>query len=186
MHHANDIMVIQTSQLGQIKSLEDEVCILKEKVAVQDDLISNLVSNNLDHFQANMQLTQHINRSKMWWSSNKIQLQLIEGLLHKLRIAYCRRTESDPGMLGSGGDDKDGSDGGEDRGEGGAPIQESTRPLTPPPRERGLIKQMEEEVREAGLGGGSTGKHRGMPLWRVGVGLTLTHQPPRIRYKPQH
>ena len=29
MHHASDVMVIQTSQLGQIKNLEDEVCVLK-------------------------------------------------------------------------------------------------------------------------------------------------------------
>ena len=61
--------------------------------------------------------------------------------------------ESAPGTLGSGGDNEDGLDGGEDRGDSGAPIQKSMRPLTPALRERGLIKEMEEEAREAGLGG---------------------------------
>ena len=61
--------------------------------------------------------------------------------------------ESAPGILGSGGDNKDGLDGDEDRGDSGASIQESVRPPTPALRERGLIKEMEEEAREAGLGG---------------------------------
>ena len=47
-----------------------------------------------------------------------------DSLLHELRIVYCRRTELAPDTLGSGGDNKEGSDGGEDRGEGGVPIQE--------------------------------------------------------------
>ena len=63
--------------------------------------------------------------------------------------------------MGSGGDDKEGLDGGEDRGEGGAPIQESTMLLTPALRERGLIEQMEEEAREAGLGGWFNGEEQG-------------------------
>ena len=33
---ANDVMVVQMSQLGQIKHLEDEVCILEEKLVAQD------------------------------------------------------------------------------------------------------------------------------------------------------
>ena len=54
-------------------------------------------------------------------------------------------------MLGSGGDDEEGSDGGEDRGEAGASIWESSRPSTPAPR-GGLIKQMEESAK-MGFGG---------------------------------
>ena len=157
MHHANDVMVIQTSQLGQIKNLEDEICVFKEKVAVQDAIISNLVSNNLDHLQFNMNLTQYINKLEVCWSNNEIRLQSIKGLLHKLRIAYCGKTDLDldalgPLMLGSGGDDDEGSDGGEDRGEAGASIWESSRPSTPAPREERLIKQMEESA-EMGFGG---------------------------------
>ena len=56
-------------------------------------------------------------------------------------------------MLGSGGDDEEGSDGGEDRGEAGASIWESSRPSTPALREGGLIKQMEEESAKMGFGG---------------------------------
>ena len=152
MHHSNDIMVVQTSQLSQVKHLEDKVHVLKEKVAAQDDLISNLVNNNLDHLQSNMQLTTHINRSETQWSSNEIQLHSIKGL-HKLRRVYCRDTVSGPLMLGSGGDDKEGLYGGEDRGEGGAFILENMRLLNPALRERGLIEQMEEEAAEASLGG---------------------------------
>ena len=44
------------------------------------------------------------------------------------------------------------------------------RPETPVLKERGLVEQMEEEAREAGLGGGLTGWTRG--YWRVGVGPT--------------
>ena len=33
---ANDVMVVQTSQLGQIKNLEDQVYILTNKVMEQD------------------------------------------------------------------------------------------------------------------------------------------------------
>ena len=60
---ANDVMAVQTSQLGQIKNLEDQVYILTNKVMEQDQVITNLVSNNLDHLQANMWLTSHINSS---------------------------------------------------------------------------------------------------------------------------
>ena len=58
-----------------------------------------------------------------------------------------------PDTLGSGRNNEEGLDGGEDRGEGGAPIQESIMLPTPALRERGLIEQMEEEAREASLGG---------------------------------
>ena len=108
-------------------------------------------------------MTQHINRSEAKWSNNKLHLQLIEGLLHKLRIVYCGNTDLDPDVFGplilaSGGDNKEGSDGGEGRGEGGAFIQESKRPLIPALRERGLIKQMEEEAAMMGLGGWFNGE----------------------------
>ena len=49
MHYANDAVIMQTSQLGQIEALEDRVHNLKCKLEVQDTLIRNLVSNNLNH-----------------------------------------------------------------------------------------------------------------------------------------
>ena len=57
MHHSNDVMVVQMSQLGQIESL-------KAKVVVQDNIIGNLVSDNLNHLQLNMQFTVYIDRNE--------------------------------------------------------------------------------------------------------------------------
>ena len=95
-----------------------------------------------------MQLTTHINRLEVQWVSNNRHLHLLEeyvGLMSSEGLG--------PEMLGSGGDNRDCLDGGEGSGADGASIQECTRLPTPAPRERGLIKEMEEEVREAGLGG---------------------------------
>ena len=64
MCHANNIMVIQMSQLGHIDNLEDQVWILTNKVMEQDHVITNLVSDNLEHLQDNMRLTAHINSSQ--------------------------------------------------------------------------------------------------------------------------
>ena len=170
MHHVNDVVIMQTSQLGQIELLEDKVHVLEEKVAAHDTLISNLVSNNLDHLYANMTLTQHINRLEVKWLNNKLCLCSIEGLLYKLRITYYGNTNLDPNSLGlstleSGGDVKEGSDGGEDRDGGSAIILESMRPPTPgpsAPRERGLIEQMEEEAAKMRLGGWFNGEDQRM------------------------
>ena len=62
---ANDVMVIQTSQLGQIKNLEDQVWILMNKVTEQDHIITNLVRDNLEHLQDNMRLTR-VGTGTMW------------------------------------------------------------------------------------------------------------------------
>ena len=64
MHRANDVMVIQTSQLRQIKNLEDQVQILMNKVTKQDCIIAQLVGDNLNHLQANTMLTTHIDSSQ--------------------------------------------------------------------------------------------------------------------------
>ena len=64
MHRANDVMVIQTSQLRQIKNLEDQVQILMNKVTEQDCIIAQLVGDNLNHLQANTMLTTHIDSSQ--------------------------------------------------------------------------------------------------------------------------
>ena len=64
IHCANNVMVVQTSQLGQIENLEDHVRILMNKVMEQDYVIANLVGDNLEHLQDNMRLTAHINSSQ--------------------------------------------------------------------------------------------------------------------------
>ena len=48
MCRANNVMIVQTSQLGQIEELKDKVHVLEDNIVVQDNIISNLVSDNLD------------------------------------------------------------------------------------------------------------------------------------------
>ena len=67
MHCADGASIMQMFQLGQIEALEDRVHNLESKLEVQDTLINNLVSNNLNHLQVNMTLIQHINRSEVKW-----------------------------------------------------------------------------------------------------------------------
>ena len=49
MHHSNNAVIMQTSQLGQIETLEEKVWDLEGKLVKQDHVIINLVGNNLDH-----------------------------------------------------------------------------------------------------------------------------------------
>ena len=71
MHCADGASIMQMSQLGQIEALEDRVHNLESKLEVQDTLINNLVSNNLNYLQVNMTLIQHINRSEVKWSNDQ-------------------------------------------------------------------------------------------------------------------
>ena len=73
MHRANNAVIMQTEQLGQIKALEEELhssrvkmVEMEQKVTEQDHVIAQLVGDNLDHLQDNMQLTAHINNSNEW------------------------------------------------------------------------------------------------------------------------
>ena len=68
MHHANNAVIMQTEQLGWIKALEEELCSSKvkmvkmeQKMMEQDQVITQLVGDNLNHLQNNMRLTAHIN-----------------------------------------------------------------------------------------------------------------------------
>ena len=70
MHHANNVVIMQTEQLGCIEALE-ELCSSKavteelaRKMEEQDLIITNLVGDNLEHLQDNMCLTAHINSSQ--------------------------------------------------------------------------------------------------------------------------
>ena len=105
-----------SSQLGQIKNLEEEVHNLKAKIAVQDDIISNLVSDNLEHLQLNAQLMVHINRSEDCWVAAKTQFQLIKQILGHVGVVLIGDgSKSLLEGLGSGGDNMDNQDGREDR-----------------------------------------------------------------------
>ena len=70
MHHANNMVIMQTEQLGQIETLEEKLHALEgwdqdleHKLVEQDQVIANLVGDNLEHLQDNMYLTTHINSS---------------------------------------------------------------------------------------------------------------------------
>ena len=70
MHRSNNAVIMQTEQLGRIETLEEElhsskgkVVDLEQKMMEQDRVIAQLVGDNLDHLQANMCLTAHINSS---------------------------------------------------------------------------------------------------------------------------
>ena len=68
MHCANNVVIMQTKQLGRIETLGEKLhaskgCVqeLEHKLVEQDCVIANLVGDNLDHLQDNMCLTAHIN-----------------------------------------------------------------------------------------------------------------------------
>ena len=68
MHCSNNVVIMQTKQLGWIEALEEElrssrakVTEMEQKMTEQDRVIAQLVGDNLDHLQDNMQLTAHIN-----------------------------------------------------------------------------------------------------------------------------
>ena len=70
MHHANNTVIMQTEQFGQIEALEEELrssrakmVEMEQKMTEQDCVIAQLVGDNLDHLQDNMRLTAHINSS---------------------------------------------------------------------------------------------------------------------------
>ena len=70
MHCSNNVVIMQTEQLGRIEALEeelrsskDELATLEQKMMEQDQVITQLVGDNLEHLQANMRLTAHINSS---------------------------------------------------------------------------------------------------------------------------
>ena len=73
MHRMNNAVIMQTEQLGRIEALEEELCSskakmveLEQKMMEQDQVITQLVGDNLDHLQDNMCLTAHINSSQDW------------------------------------------------------------------------------------------------------------------------
>ena len=70
MHRVNNAVIMQTEQLGHIEALEEELQSSRvkmtelEKMTEQDQVITQLVGDNLDHLQDNMRLTAHINSSQ--------------------------------------------------------------------------------------------------------------------------
>ena len=70
MHCSNNVVIMQTKQLGRIEALEEELrssrgkmVEMEQKMMEQDRVIAQLVGDNLEHLQDNMRLTAHINSS---------------------------------------------------------------------------------------------------------------------------
>ena len=104
MHHTNNAVIMQTKQLGRIKTLEEKLhvsegCVqeLEHKLAEQDRIIANLVGDNLKHLQDNMCLTAHINSMSMRLAQIKEQL----GQVGMLVYGIARGALEGPSMEGS-------------------------------------------------------------------------------------
>ena len=160
MHHANNVVIMQTLQLGQIEVLEEKVhtldgCVqdLKHKLAKQDHVIANLVGDSLNHLQTNMCLTTHID-------SSQVTIVRLEEWLGQVALLVMGMVEgvlggslSEAETLDASGDDGDDQDKGEGSGDAGVSQAGSMRGESQIPQEGGLIVEMEREVMEAGAGG---------------------------------
>ena len=178
MHHANNAVIMQTEQLGQIEALEEELhsskakmVELEQKMTEQDQVIAQLVGDNLDHLQDNMRLTTHINSSQEWMGQLEHQLGqvrlvlmgMIEGVMEREGLMDTS-SSSEAEMSDASGDSPDDQGGDEDNVDTGAFTEGSLRRDSPMLQEGGLIVEMERELMEAGLGGGSMGIWRTSPL----------------------
>ena len=181
MHRSNNAVIMQTEQLGRIETLEEKlrsskgkVADLEQKMMEQDRVIAQLVGDNLDHLQANMRLTAHINSSTE--RAERMEHRLgqvasvvmgflegrVEGLLEE--TSEEERTSS---SSGSGGSDASG-DAQEDRDSEGialvagalAEVMRRDSPMLPT---SGLIASMERDAEEAGLGGWFNGNPEDVP-----------------------
>ena len=166
MHCSNNAVIMQTEQLGQIETLEEElrsskgkVAELEQKMMEQDRVIAQLVGDNLDHLQDNMRLTAHINSS----TERMVQMEhrlgqvasVVMGFLEGRMEAMEEETTSElSGNEGSGssGDNAGGPVGDAVNAVAGA-LAEVMRRDSPMPPTSGLIASMERDAEEAGLGG---------------------------------
>ena len=173
MHHANNVVIMQTEQLGRIEALEEELCSSKvkmvemeQKMTKQDCVITQLVSDNLDHLQDNMWLTTHINSSQERMAQmehrlgqvGSVVMGFLEGRLESLMEEEREEmtkssSSSEAGMSGASGNTPGNQGGDRDNEDIGVSPRESMRQDSPMLREEGLIAQMERESMEAGLRG---------------------------------
>ena len=116
MHRSNNAVIMQTEQLGRIKTLEEElrsskgkVANLEQKMMEQDRVITQLVGDNLDHLQANMRLTAHINSSTERMTQTEHRLgQVTSVVMGFLEGRMESLMEETLGSSGSGGSDASG------------------------------------------------------------------------------
>ena len=123
MHRLNNAVIMQTEQLGRIEALEEELrssrgkmAELEQRMVEQDRIIAQLVSDNLDHLQANTRLTSHINSSTERAERTEHRLGQVASLVMGLVEGTMegRMEEGSSNSSGSGGSDVSG-DAEEDR-----------------------------------------------------------------------
>ena len=186
MHCANNMVIMQTEQLGWIEALEEELqsskakmIKMEQKMTEQDQVIAQLVGDNLNHLQDNMRLTAHINSSNEQLAQmeqrlgqvGSVVMGFLEGRLESLMEEEREEGEettessssSEAGTSGTSGDAPVVQDGEEGNVVAGASHQESMREDSPMPPMEGLIASMERDVEEAGLGGWFNGNPEDIP-----------------------
>ena len=175
MHRSNNVVIMQTEQLGRIEALEEElrsskgkVADLEQKMMEQDRVIAQLVGDNLDHLQDNMRLTAHINSSTERMAQTEHRLgqvaSVVMGFLEGRMESLMEETSEESGSGGSvaSGDDRD--DQVSDRiGQVAGALREVMRRDSPMPPTSGLIASMERDAEEAGLGGWYNGNPEDVP-----------------------
>ena len=175
MHRSNNAVIMQTEQLGRIEALEEElrssrgkVAGLEQRMMEQDRIIAQLVGDNLEHLQANMRLTAHINSLQERMTQTEHRLgqvaSVVMGFLEGRMEGLMEGTSSSSGSEGSdaSGDDQ------EDRDSEGitlvaGALAEVMREDSPMPPTSGLIASMERDAEEAGLGGWFNGNPEDVP-----------------------
>ena len=199
MHCANNMVIMQTEQLGRIKALEEELhssrakmVELEQKLTEQDRVIAQLVGDNLDHLQDNMQLTAHINSSNERLSQmehrlgqvGSVVMGFLEGRLEGLIEEEMEGTPSSSSGAKTSdvsGDSPVNQDGDEDNVDVGASPRESTRPDSPMLPTTGLIVSMERDAEEAGLGGWFNGNPEDVPESWSGSNSDASASQDRVR-----
>ena len=175
MHRSNNAVIMQTEQLGRIKTLEEELrsskgkmAKMEQKMMEQGRVIAQLVGDNLKHLQANMCLTAHIHSStermermeQRLGQVASVVMGFLEGLMEGLMEEMLE-------LSGSRGSDASGDDQDDQDGEGIAlvagALQEVMRRDSPMLPTRGLITSMERDAEEAGLGGWFNGNPEDIP-----------------------
>ena len=175
MHRSNNVVIMQTKQLGWIETLEEElrsskgkIADLEQKMMEQDWVIAQLVGDNLDHLQDNMRLTAHINSSTERMAQmehrlgqvGSVVMGFLEGLMEGLMEEMLESS-------GSGGSDANGDDQDDQVSDGigqvAGALVEVMRRDSPMPPTSGLITVMERDAEEAGLGGWFNGNPEDVP-----------------------
>ena len=184
MHCANNVVIMQTEQLGWIEALEEELrssrakmTEMEQKMTEQDQVIAQLVGDNLNHLQDNMRLTAHINSSQEWMAQMEhrlgqvglVVMGFLEGRLESLMEEETEMetseslSESEVGILDVSGNGPVDQGGDGDNEVVGVSPWESMRQDSPMPPMSGLIVEMEREAMEAGLGGWFNGNPEDIP-----------------------